>query len=52
MDPKIREMFDIQQAQIASLIESDQKKEQTMAQILNMFCDIQKKLQNPYFVYV
>jgi hypothetical protein len=40
MDPKIREMFNIHQAHIASLIESDQRKEQTMAQILNMLCDI------------
>jgi hypothetical protein len=40
MDPEIREMFNIHQAHIASLIESDQRKEQTMAQILNMLCDI------------
>ncbi|KAK2396281.1 hypothetical protein QL285_057940 [Trifolium repens] len=61
LDPEIREILDLQQAQIASLTESEQrtqaqiatliesyqKKEQTMTQILNMLCDIQKRLPNP-----
>jgi hypothetical protein len=37
---EFRTSFNIHQAHIASLIESDQRKEQTMAQILNMLCDI------------
>jgi hypothetical protein len=54
MDPEVREMFNIQQARLVSLIESDQRKQaaidttqQTMAQILNMLSDIQQRLPNP-----
>jgi hypothetical protein len=52
--PEIREMLNVHQAQISSLIESDQRKQaaidttqQTMAEILSMLGNIQQRLPNP-----
>jgi Fe-S-cluster formation regulator IscX/YfhJ len=44
--PELREILDMHHSEIVSLKEFDQQKEQTSTQILNVLCDIQKRLPN------